>query len=150
MNNHVGYAPTASLRRAALGTDGMDQDMLAEVRAAFLKMRDAGRDDAFAAALGLLAGGHRLASELCGLPLGTLQPGGAADLALFDYVAPTPLDAANVGGHLLFGLDRSHLRAVMVAGRWIVRDGRVVTVDVPRAFARARAAAEGLWRRMAV
>jgi len=38
MNNAVGYAPTAALRRAALGTDGMDGDMLAEARAACLKM----------------------------------------------------------------------------------------------------------------
>ena len=50
MNNAVGHAPTAAFRRAALGTDGLDEDMLAEARVAFLKMRDAGRADAFAAA----------------------------------------------------------------------------------------------------
>lgn len=149
MNNHVGYAATAALRRAALGTDGMDEDMLAETRAAFLKMRDAGRDDAFGAALDLLAGGHRLARELCGLPFGAFAPGAPADLVLFDYVPPTPLHAGNVGGHLLFGLDRSHLRAVMVAGRWIVRERRLLTVEVASAFARARRAAERLWERMA-
>jgi hypothetical protein len=57
MNNTVGYAPTAALRRAALGTDGVDQDMLAESRAAFLQMRESGREDAYAATLELLAGG---------------------------------------------------------------------------------------------
>jgi putative selenium metabolism protein SsnA len=149
MNNHVGYAATTALRRAALGTDGMDQDMLAEVRAAFLKMRDAGRDDAFAAALELLAGGHRLARALWDLPFGSLEAGAPADLVLFDYVPPTPLHAGNVGGHLLFGLDRGHLRSTMVAGRWIVRDRRLVTVDVERAFARARHASAALWERMA-
>jgi cytosine/adenosine deaminase-related metal-dependent hydrolase len=112
-------------------------------------MRDAGRDDAFGAALDLLAGGHRLAHELCGLPFGALAPGAPADLVLFDYVPPTPLHAGNVGGHLLFGLDRSHLRAVMVAGRWIVRERRLLTVEVASAFARARRAAERLWERMA-
>jgi putative selenium metabolism protein SsnA len=149
MNNHVGHAPTSALRRAALGTDGMDEDVLAEARAAFLKMRDAGRDDAFAAALELLAGGHRLAAALCGLPFGKLGAGGPADLVVLDYRPPTPLDAGNLGGHLLFGADRSHVASVMVAGRWIVRQRRVVTVDADAAYARARQAASALWRRMA-
>jgi hypothetical protein len=37
----------------------------------------------------------------------------------------------------------------MVAGRWIVRERRVVNVDVDAAYERARAAARGLWQRMA-
>lgn len=148
MNNHVGYAPTPALRRAALGTDGMDQDMLAEARAAFLEMRDAGRDDAFSAAVALLAGGHRLAADLAGLPFGRLEPGAPADLVVLDYTPPTPLEPGNLAGHLLFGLDRSHVSSVMVAGRWIVRDRRVLTVDAGAAFARARDAAQRLWTRM--
>jgi putative selenium metabolism protein SsnA len=149
MNNVVGYAPTRALRRAALGTDGMDQDLLAEARTAFLQMREAGRDDAFPAALALLAGGHRLAAAFTGQAFGALAPGAPADLVVLDYRPPTPLDSGNAGGHLLFGCDRSHVRDVMVAGRWIVRGRRLLTVDVEDAFARARAAARGLWERMA-
>ena len=148
MNNAVGYAPTAALKRAALGTDGIDGDMLAETRAAFLKMRDAGRADAMPAALELLAGGHRLAAALFGLPFGKLDGGAPADLVALDYAPPTPLHTGNLGGHLLFGVDRSHVRSVMVAGRWVVRDRRVRGVDAAAAFARARAAAPEVWRRM--
>ena len=148
MNNAVGYAPTAALKRAALGTDGIDGDMLAETRAAFLKMRDAGRADAMPAALELLAGGHRLAAALFGLPFGKLDGGAPADLVALDYAPPTPLHTGNLGGHLLFGVDRSHVRSVMVAGRWVVRDRRVTGVDAAAAFARARAAAPEVWRRM--
>ena len=148
MNNTVGYAPTAALKRAALGTDGMDGDMLAETRAAFLKMRDTGRGDALPAALELLAGGHRLAATLFGLPFGKLDAGAPADLVVLDYVPPTPLHTDNLGGHLLFGVDRSHVSSVMVAGRWVVRDRRVTGVDSAAAFARARAAAREVWRRM--
>jgi len=149
MNNHVGTAATASFRRAALGTDGMDADMLAEARAAFLKMRDAGRDDAFAATLELLAGGHRLAAAIFGLPFGKLDAQAPADLVVFDYRPPTPLTAENLGGHLLFGLDRSHVASVMVAGRFVVRDRRLTTLDAEAAMARARRAAPLLWQRMA-
>ena len=149
LNNHVGTAPTAAFRRAALGTDGMDSDMLAEARAAFLKMRDAGREDAFAAALELLAGGHRLAAAIFGLPFGKLDAQAPADLVIFDYRPPTPLTAESLGGHLLFGLDRSHVASVMVAGRFVVRERRLTTLDAETAMARARRAAPLLWQRMA-
>jgi putative selenium metabolism protein SsnA len=149
MNNGVGRAATAAFRRAALGTDGLDEDMLAEARAAFLCMRDSGRDDALAAAVGMLAGGHRLAGELFGLPLGSLAAGAPADLVVLDYRPPTPLAADNLAGHLLFGIDRSHVRSTMVSGRFVLRDRRVATVDEDAVLARARRAAEELWGRMA-
>jgi putative selenium metabolism protein SsnA len=149
MNNSVGTAPTRAFKRAALGTDGLDQDMLAEARAAFLKMRDAGRSDAFDAALEMLAGGHRLAAAIFGLPFGKLDAGAPADMIVLDYHPPTPITSDNLGGHLLFGIDRSHVESVMVAGRFVVRDRRVTSVDAPAAMARAQQAASGLWRRMA-
>ena len=148
MNNAVGHAPTAELHRAALGTDGMDQDLLAEARAAYLKMRDTGRPDAVSGALQLVAGGHRLAAALFGLPFGKLDAGAPADLVALEYSPPTPLDAGNLGAHLLFGVDRSHVASVMVAGRWVVRERRLLGVDAQAAFARARAAASALWKRM--
>jgi len=148
MNNAVGHAPTAAFRRAALGTDGLDEDMLAEARAAFLKMRDAGRPDALEAASGQLAGGHRLAAAFLGQAFGTFGPGSPADLVVLDYQPPTPVTAENLAGHLLFGLDRSHVRSTMVAGRFVLRDRRIATVDEGTVFARARAAAGRLWERM--
>ena len=134
MNNAVGYAPTAALRRAALGTDGMDEDMC---------------DDAVPATLQLVAGGHRLAAALFGLPFGKLDAGAPADLVVLDYRPPTELHGDNLAGHLLFGVDRSHVRSVMVAGRWTVRDRRMAGVDAAAIFARARAAARDVWSRMA-
>ncbi len=148
MNNAVGHAPTGAFRRAALGTDGLDEDMLAEARGAFLAMREAGQADALDAALGMLAGGHRLAGALFGVPLGRLDAGAPADLVILDYVAPTPLTGENLAGHLLFGLDRSHVRSTMVAGRFVLRDRRVVGVDEAAVLARAREVARGLWGRM--
>jgi putative selenium metabolism protein SsnA len=148
MNNAVGSAPVWAMRRAALGTDGMDEDLFAESRAAFLKMRESGRDDAYSATLELLAGGHRLAAALFGLPFGKLDAGGPADLVVLDYQPPTPVTAENLAGHLVFGLDRSHVRSVMVAGRLVVSDGQVVTVDARAVQERARRAAPLLWSRM--
>ncbi len=149
MNNAVGRAPTAAFRRCALGTDGLDEDMLAEARTAFLGMRDAGRDDALTAAVRMLAEGHRLAGAFFGLPLGSLDAGAPADLVVLDYRPPTPLTADNLAGHLLFGLDRSHVRSTMVAGRFVLRDRTITGTDEGVVFARARQAAQALWDRMA-
>jgi len=148
MNNGVGQAQTTAFRRAALGTDGLDEDVLAESRAAFLGMRSAGRGDADAAAVAMLVAGQRLAADAFGLPLGSLTAGAPADLVVLDYRLPTPLTADNLAGHLLFGIDRSHVRSTMVAGRFVLRDRRVTTVDEAAVAARARAAAEGVWARM--
>ena len=154
MNNGVGHARTASFRRAVLGTDGLDEDLLAEARAAYLMMRDAGRPDALEAAFAMLVGGQRLASEVLGLRLGQLdgegpgEPGDPADLVVLDYRPATPLHAGNLAGHLLFGIDRSHVRSTMVAGRFVLRDRRIVTVDEAALLPRARFAAERLWSRM--
>jgi cytosine/adenosine deaminase-related metal-dependent hydrolase len=147
-NNGVGRAPTGRFWRAALGTDGLDEDMLAEARAAFLGLREAGRDDALEATVRMLAEGHRLAGSFFGLPLGRLNGGAPADLVVLDYRAPTPLTADNLAGHLLFGLDRSHVRSTMVAGRFVLRDRRIVHVDEEAVFAGARRAADALWERM--
>lgn len=148
MSHGVGHAPTAAMRRAALGTDGIDQDMLAEVQAAFLKMRDSGRCDATPAVLGMIAGGHRLAAELFGLPFGKLDSGGPADLVVLDYAAPTPLRRENLGAHLVSGLNRSHVRHVLVAGRFVVHDRQPVAVEARSVYRGAAAVAERLWARM--
>jgi putative selenium metabolism protein SsnA len=148
MNNDVGYASTDAFRQAALGTDGMDGDILAEARVCFLRMREAGRDDAMEATLSFLAGGHRLAAALFGRPFGMLDVGAPADLVVLEYPSPTPLHDDNLAGHLLFGIDRSHVQSVMVEGRWVVRDRQLVTVDAKAVLARAREAAPRLWRRM--
>ena len=84
-----------------------------------------------------------------GLALGALDPGAPADLVVLDYRPPTPLTAENLAGHLLFGLDRSHVRSTMVAGRFVLRDRRITTVDEAQVLARARTAAAALWERMA-
>ena len=67
---------------------------------------------------------------------------------MLDYAPPTPLTADNLAGHLVFGLDRSHVRSVMVAGRFVVSDRRIVSLDARAVMARARQAAPALWARM--
>jgi putative selenium metabolism protein SsnA len=149
MNNAVGHAPVERWgERAALGADGWPADMLAELRFAHFREREhLGRRRAFPAAA-LLQGGQALASDIFGMPFGSLSPGSPADLVVCDYVPPTPLTAASLPGHLIGGVQPSTFRGVMAAGRWVCRDGIPVNIDVDAVHCRARQLASALWRRM--
>ena len=149
MNNGVGHAPVHRFgKRAALGTDGFPADMLAEARAGQFRVRESLGPRRNFDILRLLAGGQQLASSLFGMPMGSLGPGSAADLVVLDYASPTPLDRATVAAHLLGGLTPADIQSVMVAGRWVVREGRVLGVDAGEVCRRATDVAARLWRRM--
>jgi len=151
MNNGVGGARASDMgERVALGTDGLDGDMFAEARACYLKRRESDLNAGPEWAQRLLSTGAGLVASVFGEPaLGSLEAGAPADLIVLDPHLPTPLSDANMAGHLLFGMNASHVRDVMVAGRWIVRDRRHLLIDEASLAARCRVAAPELWGRIA-
>lgn len=149
MNNGVGYAgrlPT--LDRVALGTDGIDDDVLAELKAAFFRRRESGGPTVWPDPVGALARGQALAAELFEAKLGALEPGAPADVTVLRYDPPTPLTEGSLGAHLIFGASSRHVRDVFVAGRRVVQNSKVVGVDEAAMRADARAQAEALFSRM--
>jgi len=148
MNNQVGYAPVAEFgNRVVLGTDGIGADMFDETRAAFFKGRDSHSTLSADAWLSVLRNNQQLASQSFGIELGELNARSAADLIVLDYDSPTPLTAANLAWHLIFGIGSSHIESVMVAGRFVIRNG-CCSVDASPMYERARAASEKLWRKL--
>ena len=150
MNNGVGRARVGFPGlRVALGTDGIGADLFEESRAAYLRLREEDREAGPAWALGRLAESARVAARAFGEPLlGTLEPGAPADLLVLDYPPPAALDGDTLAGHWVFGLGARHVRDVMVAGEWVVRDRRLTRADQAELAAGARAAAASLWRRL--
>jgi putative selenium metabolism protein SsnA len=150
MNNGVGYSPVGALgQRVALGTDGIDGDMFAEARVCYLKAREASWQAGPSFAFDRLYTGPLLIGALFQEPaFGRLCAGAPADLMILDYRGPTPIEAANVAGHLIFGIGPGAVRDVMVAGRWIVRDRRHQLIDEAELAAQCSAAAPKLWSRM--
>jgi putative selenium metabolism protein SsnA len=142
LQNAVGYADPKTLgTRVALGTDGMDADLFTEARVAHLRAREAYGPESGMDALALLANAQRLADFALGA-----RPG---DWVVLDYDAPTPLSAANLLGHVLFGLGVGHVRDVVVNGEIVVKNRQHVRLDAARIRARAREEATRLWRKMA-
>ena len=80
--------------------------------------------------------------------VGEMSAGAAADLVLLDYLPPTPMSGGNFPWHLVFGIDGHHVNSTMVAGRWLMRNRQLLTVDETRIHARARELSQALWQRM--
>lgn len=144
MNNQVGYAPVSKFGdRVVLGTDGIGADMFEESHFAFFKGRDSrtglGADDW----LRVLANNQKLASEAFACNLRTLDAGSVADLIVLDYQSPTPLTGENLAWHLTFGMNSSAVEAVMVNGKFVIRDRRSALDD--GLYEESRKVSEKLW-----
>lgn len=150
MNNGVGYTPVAKLRLPCLlGTDGIGADMWREARVAEFKSHDAALPLPFGTWLEMLAMNARLASNWLGTTLGELHIGAEADLVLTHYRPATPLTSENLAGHFLFTMGPEFVRDVMVGGKWLLRDGMVVSCDERVLRCRSVEVARNLHTRMA-
>jgi putative selenium metabolism protein SsnA len=150
MNNGVGRTPLGWLgNRVALGTDGIGGDLFEESRTGFLRRREEEGGTGPDWALARLAVGAGIVGRAFAEPLlGRLEPGAPADLVVLDYAAPTPLDAATLAAHWIFGLGSSAVRDVMVGGELVVRDRRLARVDEAELLAGANEQATRLWTRL--
>lgn len=133
--------------KVGLGVDGSASNdagnLVAEARMAMLLQRVARGADAMAAREALeiatLGGARVLGRD----DLGSIEPGKRADLAVWDM---TGIEAAGawdpVAALMLCGPTR--VRDLLVEGRWVVQDGRVETIDLPRLLERQRTLARRL------
>lgn len=81
--------------------------------------------------LDMAIGGAAMSTEFSG-DIGSLEPGRYADLLLLDWErlnAPVGPTGPTVVDDLVYKADRSHIRAVVVGGREVVRGGTHVTLD---------------------
>ncbi len=158
MNNAVGTAQVETMLargvNLALGNDGFSNNMVEEMKAAYLIHKLAQHDPrampgdlVFRLAYDANA---RLANIFWpGQRLGELTPGALADLVLIDYHPTTPLTAGNLPWHLLFGYEASMITTTISAGRLLMQDRHLLTLDEAEITARSRELAAALWQRAA-
>jgi putative selenium metabolism protein SsnA len=133
-----------------LGTDGMGSSMLGALRAAFLGVRAGRRDPrrGFTVVPELLAVNAELAGRLLDEPLlGRIEPGAPADLCVLDQAPPTPVTAANLFAHLVYGGAATPVRHTVARGRLLLEDGRLTSLDPAAIGGEARRATPALWSR---
>jgi putative selenium metabolism protein SsnA len=149
MNNAVGYAPLRWFgKNTALGTDGFPADMFEEAKLGFFRNAESNHKVALGRIPEILQAGQRLAASFFGRDFGSLTVGSPADLIVFDYNPPTPLQKSNLLGHFLFGMNSSTVESVMVDGEWVVWNRQLVRVKGEEVMTKAVKIAEKLWKRM--
>jgi putative selenium metabolism protein SsnA len=156
MNNAVGVAQVESMLRrgvpVCLGTDGFTSTMWEEWKTAYLVQklwhsdpRRMGADKV--AELGVYNNAALANSFFGEAPLGVISQGAYADLIFVDYHPFTPVTPENLPWHVVFGFNESMVTTTMVAGKLLMSNGQLLTLDEERIAAQARQQATQVWSR---
>ncbi len=152
-NNSVGIADitgmTAKGVLVGLGTDAMTVNMLEEVRAG-LWLQHLKRDPSqgFCETAGALLVNNAVIANRYFRGLGELKQGFAADIAIIDYIPPTPLEAGNFYGHLVFGISQGAVDTTIAAGRVLMENKKLkLDIDETEICRKSRELAGKLWKK---
>ncbi|MBZ0172746.1 MAG: amidohydrolase family protein, partial [Phycisphaerales bacterium] len=139
LNNGVGIPDARGFEdRVFLGTDGMNGDCLAAVRASYL----AGQSVDAPSPMQVY---RRLRRVHDYLESNSFTGDGENNLVILDYHPPTPVTSENWPAHVVYALNRSHIDTVISDGRVIILGGRSTLVDEQEIMETAREQAVRLW-----
>ncbi|GAB1470047.1 putative aminohydrolase SsnA [Chloroflexota bacterium] len=156
MNNGVGTAQIESMMRmgvkVCLGNDGFTNSMWDDWKAAYLlhksEHRDPRRMGGYDVQQMAIYNNTALAQAYFpNEPIGQIIPDAAADLIFVDYQPFTPLTDGNLPWHIIFGFQQSMVTSTMVAGKFLMRDRKLLTLDEAEIAARAREIAPRIWKK---
>ena len=156
MNNAVGVAPIEGLLRSGInvgiGTDGFSHTMWEEWKTAYLLHKVWHRDPRRfsgldAVKLGVYNNAALANKFFPGAPLGKISPGSFADLIFVDYHPHTPLTEANLPWQIIFGFNESMVTTTIVAGKVLMKDRKLLTIDEEEVTSNARRRAPEVWAR---
>jgi putative selenium metabolism protein SsnA len=156
MNNGVGVAQIESMLRTGikvcLGNDGFSNAMWEEWKAAYLlhkvHHRDPRRMGGYDVVQMAIYNNAALANVFFPTaPIGQLIRGAFADIIFVDYHPNTPLTAGNLPWHILFGFQQSMVTTTIVAGKILMKNRELLTLDEKEISAKARAIAPKVWER---
>lgn len=156
MNNGVGVAPVESMMRAGvkvcLGNDGFSNAMWEEWKAAYLLHKVHHRDPRRMGGYDVQQMAVYNNAALAGVffpsaTIGQLVPGAFADIIFVDYHPNTPLTAGNLPWHIVFGVQQSMVTTTIVAGKVLMKDRELLTMDEKEIGVKAREIAPKVWER---
>lgn len=156
MNNAVGMAPVETMLRGGIpvgmGNDGFSNNMWAEWKMTYLAHKlwhgDPRRANGYDVMKMAVTNNAALSKIFWPkAPLGEISAGAYADLILVDYHPYTELTAGNLPWHIIFGFEASAVHSTMVAGKWLMRNRELLTLDEAAIAAKARELAANVWRK---
>lgn len=132
-----------------MGSDNMSEDMLEVVRTGLfmerVRRRDGRNPSPEQALRWATSGGYRAMGMADG---GSLAVGNKADLIVVDLERASLVPVLRVASCLVHQGQPADVEAVMVDGRWVMRDGVIAGLDEPRIVREAQAVAERAWARL--
>jgi 5-methylthioadenosine/S-adenosylhomocysteine deaminase len=132
-----------------LGTDNMAEDMVEVVRTAMFMERVRRADGRRPTPEQALTWATRNGYRALGLPDGGwLAPGNRADFIVVDFRRPHLTPAVRPVSCFVHQGQAGDVESVMVDGRWLMRDRRVLTLDEPAIVAEAERVARAAWARL--
>lgn len=130
LENGVGLSDIRSLTetgaRLALGNDGFGASLCGEAQTALGTFATSAEDPGFGwkQLQDILLGSNpEIAGQFLGKKLGVIEAEAAADIAIFPYHPPTPIETSNIFAHYLFGFGTVPARDVIVNGKLRLRQG---------------------------
>jgi 5-methylthioadenosine/S-adenosylhomocysteine deaminase len=146
-----GIAPVPSFLQAGLtvglGTDGYIQDMFEVMRVAFLIHKGNLQDASVMPAEVVIRMATMNAAKTIRMEnlVGSITPKKQADIITVDLESPTPVTAENLIPQLVVFGDGNMVQDVLISGKIIMRNRKILTVNEDRARTKCRQAAENLW-----
>jgi 5-methylthioadenosine/S-adenosylhomocysteine deaminase len=70
--------------------------------------------------------------------IGSLEVGKKADFVILNLDAPNAVPMFDVYSQIVYALKGSEVETVVVGGKTLLKDGKLLTVDEPAAMAKAR------------
>lgn len=132
----------------AMGSDNMAEDMVEVMRTGLFMeriRRENGREPTPEHALRWATrNGYKALGVADG---GYLKEGNRADLVMIDLQRPHLVPVLRVVSDFVHNGQARDVRSVMVDGKWLMRDGRVLTIDEDKVLADAQAIARAAWSR---
>jgi putative selenium metabolism protein SsnA len=156
MNNGVGVAQVESMLRmgikVCLGNDGFSNAMWEEWKTAYLlhkvHHRDPRRMGGYDVTQMAIYNNAALANIFFkSATIGQLSEGAFADMIFVDYHPNTPMTAGNLPWHIIFGFQQSMVTTTIVAGKVLMKDRELLTLDEKEISAKAREIAPKVWER---
>jgi cytosine/adenosine deaminase-related metal-dependent hydrolase len=119
--------------KVCLGNDGFSNTMWDEWKTAYLVHKlvnlDPRKMGGYDVVEMAIYQNSALASQQFNLPIGTIEPGAQADIIFVDYIPFTDINPGNLPWHILFGMHHSMVTMTMVAGKILMKDKELVTID---------------------
>jgi 5-methylthioadenosine/S-adenosylhomocysteine deaminase len=134
----------------AMGSDNMAEDMVEVMRAGLFMERVMRQDAQSPQPEDVLEWAARNGARALGLGeiTGSLEVGKKADLFVVDARKPHLVPALRIVSAFVHNGQGADVEAVMVDGRWIMRDRKILTLDEADIVARAEAIGQRVWRQL--